>query len=139
MNDDACRCFFLDPPQTLHRRYEVLRAVFVGTESQADIAARFSLTISTVRSLVRDFRAQVQAGAVPPFFERLRSAGPPTTRRCRRPTSLFDPRSLTVARHRSSPVGICEHAWLASSFSCLCWLGFASTPWCARRIIQARE
>ena len=79
MDDDACRCFFLDPPQTLHRRYEVLRAFFVGAESQADIAARFSLTISTVRSLVRDFRAQVQADAMPPFFESLPSAGPPTT------------------------------------------------------------
>jgi hypothetical protein len=80
MDDDACRSFFLDPSQTLHRRYEVLRAFFVGAESQADIAARFELTTSTVQSLVRDFRAQVQAGDVPPFFESLTLVGPPTTR-----------------------------------------------------------
>jgi hypothetical protein len=80
MDDDVCRSFFLDPSQTLHRRYEVLRAFFVGAESQADIAASFNLTTSTVRSLVRDFRAQVQAGDVPPFFESLTLAGPPTTR-----------------------------------------------------------
>jgi hypothetical protein len=80
MDDDPCRSFFLDPSQALHRRYEVLRAYFVGAESQADIAARFDLTTSTVRSLVRDFRAQVQAGDVPPFFESPISAGPPTIR-----------------------------------------------------------
>jgi hypothetical protein len=79
MDDDICRSFFLDPAQTLHRRYEILRAFFVGAESQADIAVRFDLTTSTVQSLVRDFRAQVQAGDVPPFFESLPSAGPPAT------------------------------------------------------------
>ena len=80
MNDDACRSFFLNPSQTLHRRYEVLRAFFVGPEAQEDIATRFNLTTSTIRSLVRDFRAQVQTGDIPPFFESLSSAGPPTTR-----------------------------------------------------------
>lgn len=80
MDDDACRSYFLGPSQTLHRRYEVLRAFFVGAESQDDIAARFDLTTSTVRSLIRDFRAQVQAGDVPPFFESPTSAGPPPTR-----------------------------------------------------------
>jgi hypothetical protein len=81
MNDDACRCFFLDPWQTLHRRYEVLRAFFIGAEPPADIAARFGLTTSTVRSLIRDFRAGVQAGDVPPFFETPTSADLPATRR----------------------------------------------------------
>ena len=80
MDDHACRSFFLDPSQALHRRYEALRAFFVGAESQADIAARFDLSVSTVRSLVRDFRAQAQAGSVSPFFESLTSAGPPAAR-----------------------------------------------------------
>ena len=80
MDDDPCRSFFFSPSQPLHRRYEVLRAFFVGAESQDDIAARYDLTTSTVRSLIRDFRAQVQAGDVPPLFVSPTSAGPPTTR-----------------------------------------------------------
>ena len=31
MKDTFCRRFFLEPKQTLHRRYEALRAVFVDT------------------------------------------------------------------------------------------------------------
>jgi DNA-binding CsgD family transcriptional regulator len=69
MNDDPCRSFFLEPSDLLHRRYEVLRAFFVEGRPQADIAVQFGLTTATVQSLVRDFRAQVRAGQVPPFFD----------------------------------------------------------------------
>lgn len=74
--DDDCRSFFQDPTQALHRRYEILRAFFLGEEAQAAIAARFALTTATVQSLVRDFRAQVRAGDVPPFFGSPNAAGP---------------------------------------------------------------
>jgi hypothetical protein len=77
MDDDDCRRFFLDPPQTLQRRYEVLRAFFVECRLQADIAEYFGLTTSTVQSLVRDFRARVRAGDVSPFFWSPGAAGPP--------------------------------------------------------------
>jgi hypothetical protein len=76
MDDDPFRRFFLQPAEPLHRRYEVLRAFFVENRPQADIAVQFGLTLSTVQSLVRDFRAQVRADQVPPFFSTPDSAAP---------------------------------------------------------------
>ena len=94
MDDTPCRQFFLQPAQTLHRRYEVLRAFFVEGCSQAAVAERFGLATATVQSLVRDFRAQVRAGQVSPFFlspaEVAPPAPPPGTpspRRRRSPTA----------------------------------------------------
>ena len=62
-----CRRFFLEPNQTLHRRYEALRAVFVDQQPQMEVAKRFGYTYATLRRLVSDFRAQCRAGQVPPF------------------------------------------------------------------------
>jgi hypothetical protein len=98
MDDTSCCRFFLEPTQTLHRRYEVLRAFFVQGRSQADIATDFGLTPATVQSLVRDFRAQVAVGQVPPFFASQRSAGHQAARQPlppRRPPQ----RSRTAARY----------------------------------------
>jgi hypothetical protein len=77
MDDTLCRQFFLQPTQSLHRRYEVVRAFFVEGRAQADIAAQFGLRPQTVQSFVRDFRAQLRTGAAPPFFGNPASAGPP--------------------------------------------------------------
>jgi hypothetical protein len=77
MDDDPCRRFFLQPTQTLQRRYEVLRAFFVQRQPQADSARQFGLTPATVQSLVRDFRAQLRGGQVPPFLSNPNSGGPP--------------------------------------------------------------
>jgi hypothetical protein len=77
MDDTLCRQFFLRPTQPLHRRYALLRAFFVEGRSQAELAVQFGLSPQTVQSLVRDFRAQVRAGAVPPFFGSPASAGRP--------------------------------------------------------------
>jgi hypothetical protein len=67
MKDTCCRRFFLEPNQTLHRRYEALRAVFVDQQPQMEVAKRFGYTYATLRCLVSDFRAQCRAGQVPPF------------------------------------------------------------------------
>ena len=67
MKDTFCRRFFLKPTQTLHRRYEALRAVFVDQQPQTEVAQRFGYTYATLRRLVSDFRAQCRAGQVPPF------------------------------------------------------------------------
>ncbi len=75
MDDDPCRRFFLQPAQTLQRRYEVLRAFFVQRQTQADIAGQFGLMPATVQSLVRAFRAQLRAGQLPPFLSNPNSAG----------------------------------------------------------------
>ena len=67
MKDTFCRRFFLEPKQTLHRRYEALRAVFVDQQPQREVAKRFGYTYATLRRLVSDFRAQCRAGQAPPF------------------------------------------------------------------------
>jgi hypothetical protein len=87
VDDTPCRQFFLQPAQTLHRHYEVLRAFFVEGCTQAAIAERFGLTAATVQSLVRDFRAQVRAGQVSPFFSSPAAddlPAPAPAARCRR-------------------------------------------------------
>jgi hypothetical protein len=75
VDDTPCRQFFVEPSQVLHRRYEVLRAFFIEQRTPALIAGQFGLTVATVQSLIRDFRAQVRAGQVPPFFESRNPAG----------------------------------------------------------------
>lgn len=67
MDDTLCRQFFIEPAQPFHRRYLTLRAFFVDGQSYDAIAAQFGLSYHTVRSWVRDFRAQCQAGQTPPF------------------------------------------------------------------------
>jgi len=67
MKDPLSRRFFLEPTQTLHRRYEALRAVFVEGHPQRAVAQRFGYTYDTLRRMVSDFRAQRRAEQVPPF------------------------------------------------------------------------
>jgi hypothetical protein len=67
MKDTLCCRFFLEPNQTLHRRYEALRAVFVDQQPQREVAQHFGYTYATLRRLVSDFRAQCRADQVPPF------------------------------------------------------------------------
>ena len=67
MQDSLYHRFFLEPSQSLHRRYEALRAVFVENQPQVEVAKRFGYTYNTLRRLVSDFRAQCRANQVPPF------------------------------------------------------------------------
>ena len=67
MPDSLYHCFFLEPHQPLHRRYEALRAVCVDHQPQGEVAKRFGSTSNTLRRLVSDFRAQYRADQVPPF------------------------------------------------------------------------
>src|SRR5882724_11454010 len=70
MDDTLCRHFFLEPTQPLNRRFAALHAFFVEGLSPQAISARFGLAYHTVRSWVRDFRAQCRAGQIPPFSPR---------------------------------------------------------------------
>jgi hypothetical protein len=79
MDDPLCQRFFTEPMQTLHRRYEILRAHFVEQRPLQAIAEQFGLNYYTVRALVRAFRVQCQARQVPPFLPS-RSAGGPSAR-----------------------------------------------------------
>jgi hypothetical protein len=67
MPDSLYRRFFIEPSQSLHRRYEALRAVFVENQPQVEVAKRFGYTYNTLRRLVSDFRAQCRADQAPPF------------------------------------------------------------------------
>lgn len=67
MQDSLYRRFFLEPHQSLHRRYEALRAVFVDGQPQVEVAERLGYTYTTLRRLVSDFRVQCRADQVPPF------------------------------------------------------------------------
>jgi Homeodomain-like domain len=68
MDDTPCRRFFLKPLQPLHRRYAALRAFFVDGQTLPTIADQFRLSYHTLRSWLRDFRADCRAGRVPPFL-----------------------------------------------------------------------
>ena len=67
MDDTGCRGFFLEPVATYHRQYEALRAFFIEGRRLHDIAQQFGYRETSLRSMVCRFRAQVQAGEVPPF------------------------------------------------------------------------
>jgi hypothetical protein len=74
VDDSLCLRFFLEPTDTLHRRYEVLRAFFVERHPLKDIAQRSGYSYNTVRDLIGDFRAQCREGRVPPFSQHPRWA-----------------------------------------------------------------
>ena len=67
MDDLQCQQFFREPRQSQQRRYDALRAFFLDRRPLPDIAQQFGFAHGTLRNLVSQFRAQCQAGAVPPF------------------------------------------------------------------------
>jgi hypothetical protein len=67
VDDSRCLRFFLEPTDTLHRRYEALRAYFVERRPLEDIARRSGYSYNTLRDVICDFRAQCRDDRVPPF------------------------------------------------------------------------
>ena len=67
MDDSRPLRFFLQPTETLHRRYEALRAYFVERQSLGEIAQRFGYRYTALRDLICDFRAQCREDRIPPF------------------------------------------------------------------------
>ena len=78
MDNPHCRDFFAHPTQTLHRRYEALRAVFFEQRPMTEVAQRFGYRYGTLRNLVAEFRAQSRTGQSPPFSPPRRMDGPGT-------------------------------------------------------------
>jgi hypothetical protein len=76
VDDSRYSTFFLQPIDPVHRRYEVLRAIFVEHQPMADVAQRLGYRYDTVRTLVSDFRHQLDSGQVPPFSPRPAGADP---------------------------------------------------------------
>lgn len=76
MNQLAYRSFFLQPTDTLHRRYEALRVYFVEQRPIADVARRFGVSYGTFCNWVSQFRSQYDADQRPPFFCNRSQVGP---------------------------------------------------------------
>ena len=72
MDDTAYQRYFVRPTQTYHRRYEALRAVFVGGRSQTEVADQFGFQYSSLRQLVYEFRRRLRCSLAikrVPLFE----------------------------------------------------------------------
>jgi hypothetical protein len=97
MDDRPCREFFLEPRQTFQRRYEALRAIFVGGEPFGRVAERFGYKVAALKSVVSRFRADRRRGITPPFFCRTVGAGLPDSGAARTRTGLNSRRLPTSA------------------------------------------
>ena len=67
MASTAYEQFFLHPTDPWHRRYEVLRALFVDRQSLEEVARRFNLSYGTVANWAGEFRRQCDTDQPPPF------------------------------------------------------------------------
>src|SRR5438309_10800000 len=67
VDDSRCLRFFLEPTDTLHRRYEALRAYFVERRPLKEIALQSGYSYNTLRDVIGDFRARCREGQAPPF------------------------------------------------------------------------
>ena len=80
MDDSCCLRFFLEPTDTLHRRYEALRAYFVERRPLQEIAQQFGYTYNTLRQVDPRLPGQCRSGAVPPFSPPRRGRPRPSAR-----------------------------------------------------------
>jgi hypothetical protein len=126
MDDTPCRRFFLEPTQPLHRRFAALHAFFVEGLSPQAIGERFGLTYHTVRSWLRDFRAQCRAGQIPPFSPNRvggdRDTTPTGDRHGQKSRS-----GPTAAKSAWSRGAACAPGSPGCSCSCRCWPACALT------------
>jgi len=60
--------FFLNPQQPVHRRYEILRALYVDDLSANEVAQKFECSVHTVNAMRRDFKKAIRSGEHPTFF-----------------------------------------------------------------------
>jgi hypothetical protein len=67
---DGYADFFLKllPDQVFHRRYEVLRAVFVEGDPLPEVAQRLGVSYGSVRNWVSEFLRSQGIGQTPPFW-----------------------------------------------------------------------
>jgi len=93
MDDEPCRQFFLQPNETLQRRYEALRAYFLEGRPLAEIADRLGYRLSSLKSMVCRFRASCAQGSSPPFFFRTDADAPTVGGAAKIKMGRTDPRS----------------------------------------------
>ena len=61
--------FFAEPSNTLHKQYLALRQFFLNGCTAEQIAIEFGYSVSTVYSMVRDFKAKIRNSSEDPFFK----------------------------------------------------------------------
>jgi len=99
MNGLDYKSFFVHPVDTVHQRYEALRAVFVEQQTMKEVAGRYDVSYGTIRNWVNEYCRGRDAGQSPPFslhhragvprpvnclpMTRIRQSKSPTFRRCR--------------------------------------------------------
>jgi hypothetical protein len=98
MDDTLCRRFFLQPTVPPQRQYEALRAVFVETLPQNDVARHFGYSYAALRQLVHQFRTACAAGVPPPFSSRRGQGDRPRKPRSA-PSTIRKPRRLPTRKH----------------------------------------
>ncbi len=76
MNWTTYEPFFTQPTDAWHRRYEVLRALFVDRQPIHDVAQRFAVSNGTIANWASEFRRQCDAGQRPPFSFSRHGGGP---------------------------------------------------------------
>jgi hypothetical protein len=102
VDDSRCLRFFLEPTDTLHRRYEALRAYFVERRPLNEIALRSGYSYNTLRDIICDFRARCREDQIPPFSSPLGWADRSVTARSR-PSDPRSRRWRTAAGWTSAP------------------------------------
>ena len=60
--------FFSSPQKSTHKKYEALRAFCFENKPAEDVAQQFGYTVSTVYSLVRDFKKNLKKEPEKLFF-----------------------------------------------------------------------
>ena len=78
--------YFLQPEDTIQRRYETLRSVFVEGLSLKEAARRFHVSYGTVRNWASEFRRAFHTDERPPFSA-VRSVDAPQTEHSRIPAN----------------------------------------------------
>jgi len=65
--------YFNDISNPTHKQYLALRMFFAEGQTAEQVAATYGYTVSTVYSLVRDFRAKIAIGGNDPFFKEIKA------------------------------------------------------------------
>jgi len=113
MSGQAYERFFLQPSDSVQRRYESLRAVFVDKLPMKEVAGRFDVHYGTVRNWASEFRAQHDAHQ-PPFFSH---AATPR----RRPNKMTGSNTPMSKHCPWRPADAWSRATLASFYSSPYW------------------
>ena len=135
-----CRRFFLEPAKddSLHRRYEALRAVFVDGESPKHVAEHFGYRYDTVRAMISEFRAHLRESHPPPFLSSRHAGGPRGYRRSQNRPARTRRRWRIAVRCSWKPDAGSARESPGCFFSCLFWPDYDLTGWFTRPPIPAR-